>query len=650
MNFNMLTSKFMNIFLLTAILLMVNLPFSAPEAYALKAGDSIHSYFLAYAKVLGAKLNADRLNLLNDLVEKLRAAPSLPAIKEAVLPLVENSVSTSQSTPIKELLAECLALRAKTELRDRPERALEDSQDALRLSPSNPEIRLYRALVLEKVGKKREAMQELDKAVNLKPSWYKLFEERARLLRENGMVEAANSDSKLAATLRASEKAKTTELSKQAFEGNNHEARMEALQRLLKLYPRNTRYIALYSQMLLENLDHEAAIAWAEYAKALDPSECLVYNIIAIALIDTSRSAQALKVADEGVRLFPYSPVTLTNRAYVLHQMGENKKALLDINRAIEKHPSYGSAYMIRSKIAIALNLGETAISDAATYCRYEPKNPDAFVQLASILTGKGRLEEAYKLLSEKLNLSAEGTSSRFNMHLVLGKTASILGKRQIARRHFEAANKTTTLAGYANKEITVCKDYQDMAIQYSYILIPRRVANLEDLESLSQFGYQNSPEHEQATYLNALVLMCRGEYAKASSLFTRICEKREWQGRVSCHAGLLAFLCLERAGNLKLGKVVLEKLQKDTNLSRSNRALIAFFLGQSSLSECLSKAGNRATEIRAKTLVAFHLASQKNTKEAVPLLLEVKEREENYIDESLIAVYELKRLALSKP
>lgn len=305
---------------------------------------------------------------------------------------------------------------------------------------------------------------------------------------------------------------------------------------------------------------------------------------------------------------------------------------------------------MVRSKITIALSRGESELSDAIAFCKYCPKEPNAFVQLASVLAGKGHLWQAYKLLSEKLNLSTDGTSSRFNMQLVLGKTAFLLGKRPLARSHFEAANKITSLADYASKELSVAKTYQGVAIQNSYTLLPRRVANLDDLESLSKFGIQNSTENEQAVYLHALILMCKGEYAEASNSFISICKKRQWQGRVSAHSGILAFLCLERTEKFKLGKEVLEKILRDTSLSRSNKALIAFFLGQASAPECLSQAGNKTTEMRAKALVAFHLVSQKNTKEALPLLLAVKEREENYIDESLIAVCEIERLAASRP
>jgi len=629
-----------------SIILPVIASLSAIEVFALRQSDAINPYLLDYAKVLGAHDYEKSSKLLTVLIAKLRRAKTVAAMDDPVVPLLDNAVAQTKRAPLKEMLAETLALRARIKVKDSITSALTDTEEALELSPENPEIRLCRALALHRSGKKEEALKEIDRAISLKPSWHKPFEERALILRESGITERANIDASLAAKLLVKEQEQSAEIRKQITSSKTFQARLEAAQRLVALDPRSAASLALYSQYCLEKQDYESAIAWAELAKTIKPSEYVVYNVIGIALIDSGRGGKkALQVADEGVSRFPDSPVTLTNRAAILFKLGEPERALLDVNRALQIMPSFGSAYFIRSMIYANLNRGDESISDARVYLKYAPKSLDAYQHMASLLAGRGKLVEAYKLLSENLHISGDCTSSRFNMELLMGKICSLQGDHLSARKHFAAANKISNLAKFVGLRLSRSKNYYEEASQSSYMFVPNKCCSLDTLESLSLFGLTVSPGHHQANYLRALVLMCRGKSLEASSLFLNICEERHWQGHLACQSAILAFLCLERAGKIEQGQELLYRIRKVDKMSYYHKKLLALFLGEISQNECLRKSNNRLSDIRTQALIAFHLASNHNTNEALPLLSAVTAEGEVLMDESLIAASEERRL-----
>jgi tetratricopeptide (TPR) repeat protein len=622
------------------------MPFCALKSYAIKESDSIHTYFLEYAKVFAANDKSQSSKVLTVLIGKLRRAEPLAAITDPVVPLLDNSVSLTKTAPLKELLAESLAQRAR--IRGSTQSALADSLEAIELSPQNAEIRIYRALALHKSGNSAEAIEELNKAIDLKPDWYKPYEERQRIFKELGSQNLADLDSRKASLLLALQKEQVAKLQKQMSLGKTFQFRFEASQKLLSIAPRNSKFLVDYSQYLLEKQDYESAIAWAEYAMTIEPREYEVYNVIGVALQETNRINRASQIADQAVRAFPNSPVTLTNRALFLYRQKEPARALKDVNRALQIEPSFASAYMIRSMIYIALNDGDKALSDARYFLRLRPNNLMAYERLASQLAGRGELAEAYKLLSENLHVHNDGPTTRFNVELLMGKISFLQGDRPRARRHFEEANKISNLAESTDSRLSMTKSFEEDAIQNSYLLVPKTFCSPKSLESVASFGLAMSPEASQANYLRALALMCEGKCLQASSIFLNICDKRKWRGRVACQSAVLAFLCLERTGNIKQAKEVLERIRKSPQKSNYHKNLIELFTGNIPQQECIRRAAYRLTAIRTKALIAYHQASNKKTDEALRLLSAVKAEEEVFIDESMIAVSELSRLTNS--
>lgn len=123
---------------------------------------------------------------------------------------------------------------------------------------------------------------------------------------------------------------------------------------------------------------------------------------------DESRRDEAIKVAEDAVKLAPESPVAFLNLASALALNKQHERAAVELKRALEIAPDFQDA-----RAALAANFKvsgrlEEAEQEYRALVKTEPENPATLLELAAFLIEEGKRDEGKQLIDKVLDLNPD--------------------------------------------------------------------------------------------------------------------------------------------------------------------------------------------------------------------------------------------------
>jgi tetratricopeptide (TPR) repeat protein len=148
---------------------------------------------------------------------------------------------------------------------------------------------------------------------------------------------------------------------------------------------RKTRAVMLCGRgaVWAEKKDFDRAIADYSTAVELDPSEGIVHQLRANALIWKQKYDQAIDDLDEAIALRPEDAALYYDRGRAWHEKRGYDKAIDDFSHAIVLRPYYTLAFVSRGATWSAKKAYDRALADFNTAIRLEPNHPRGYIARA---------------------------------------------------------------------------------------------------------------------------------------------------------------------------------------------------------------------------------------------------------------------------
>jgi len=219
---------------------------------------------------------------------------------------------------------------------------------------------------------------------------------------------------------------------------------MEHLNRALQLDPGHTEALSARVWRNMELKDFQAALADADRFTTARPRSATGPLRKAVAYYKLHDGRRALAEVEKAIEINPDYLFNYLVRAGVHAAMfWDQEKALADSSRAIEVAPDNAFLYRRRAQVHLWMGRAKEALADAR---RARELNPDAPLASISLEVDAnlqlGREEEARKLLDDLLNISEEWSNTekragvhrtRMDAYLQLGDHAAALGEAEKA-------------------------------------------------------------------------------------------------------------------------------------------------------------------------------------------------------------------------
>ena len=192
-----------------------------------------------------------------------------------------------------------------------------------------------RGLAFKDMGSYERAVEDYDKAIALKPSFYQAFANRGIAFKNMGRYERAVEDYDKAIAL-------------------------------------NPLYVLAYNNrgIAFKNMGrYERAVEDYDKAIALNPLYVLAYNNRGIAFKNMGRYERAVEDYDKAIALNPYFYDAFFNRGLAHEELKQFKKAIDDYGRAITLNRTFTKAYLQRGMLCFRMGLKHEALFDFRNAC-----------------------------------------------------------------------------------------------------------------------------------------------------------------------------------------------------------------------------------------------------------------------------------------
>ena len=248
--------------------------------------------------------------------------------------------------------------QGRVDMEGAPDRALSSFERALVLDPAEPMAHYCRALILEQLGRREEALADLSAYIERIPGWAGAHVKRAELLSALGRDTEALADYSRAIQLEASLEAHWGRATCRWATG-----------------------------------DHEGALADYRACEphTQDPEQrALLLRGEVHLLIELDRPAEALAAARQALRLKPDDLDSLSVLATTLRATGEEDEARALLQALARKQAVTVDELLTRGHAHLALGDRASAMADAKTALELDPRSSSALTRLALLSLSDG--------------------------------------------------------------------------------------------------------------------------------------------------------------------------------------------------------------------------------------------------------------------
>jgi tetratricopeptide (TPR) repeat protein len=244
------------------------------------------------------------------------------------------------------------------------DKALQNLNCAIELRPSYVPAITQRSITYREMERYEEALQDFNRAIELdsKDTW--LIAQRGITYREMERYEEALQDFNRAIELDSKDTWLIAQRGITYREMERYEEALQDFNRAIELDSKDTWLIAQRGITYREMERYEEALQ--DFNRAIELNSKDVFAIAArgITYSDMERYEEALQDFNRAIGIDPKYTFLLTQRSRLYLDIGWHEEALQDLNRAIEIDPNYSYAFVERSRIYRFLRQDKEALQD----------------------------------------------------------------------------------------------------------------------------------------------------------------------------------------------------------------------------------------------------------------------------------------------
>ena len=262
--------------------------------------------------------------------------------------------------------------------------AIEDYDKAIQLKPDYAEAYNNRGLMKHELGEHGAALSDLNNAIQLKPNLSVAYNNRGLAKQALGELHSAITDYDKAIQLKDND----------AVVYNSRGSAKRALG------------------------DHFAALADHDKAIQLKPDYAEAYNERGYTRHELGEHEAALADHDKAIHLKPDFAVAYNNRGFVKYELGDHFAALANYDTAIQLKPDYPNSYNNRGLVKIHLNQHGAAIADYDKAIQLKPDYADAYFNRGASYSYLGLHREALQDFLIALRLATQTGDTALKTHI----------------------------------------------------------------------------------------------------------------------------------------------------------------------------------------------------------------------------------------
>ena len=275
----------------------------------------------------------------------------------------------------------------------KPELALKDFGEAVRLQPYYHRSFVWRGGLLRKLGRFEEALADLDRALAMDPHYSLTYWERSLARRGMGDLVGAAFDLDRAYLLDARYHwAFKTGGAPTPEEMEKGIARLTAA---IKKNPTVPSLLVWRGAIKLQRWDRSGAILDFERAAELDPHHALAHGWAARALLESGRPAAAVERARRALALEPRFWIARQWLAESLRAVGKKAEAKRVLARTLKEKKTTPWAHYLLARFAVEEKKPALAEKELETALLLDGKYPEAYLLLAQVRLERGDAEGA---------------------------------------------------------------------------------------------------------------------------------------------------------------------------------------------------------------------------------------------------------------
>ena len=330
-----------------------------------------------------------------------------------------------------------------------------DFNTAIRFSPNNASIYMWRGIVRNELGQHVAAIADLDTAIRLEPDFAFAYNYRGNARSSLGQHDAAIADYDTAIRLAPHFALSYSHRAWIKTELGQYEDAIADCDKAIHLEPNSVP--AYYTRGFIKGkLDlYKDATADFDTAIRLAPHFALSYSYRGLAKYMRSQHATAIADLDTAINLAPDNAEVYYNRAWIKTELGQYGDAIADFDAVIRLEPDNADAYLNRGLAKGKLKRHAAAIKDYDTVIRLNPNNTnkaDAYNNRGLAKASLGQYIAAIKDYDIAIHLESDFSWPYYNR----GLAKYNLGQTRQAKQDFQMALKLAERAGDEDFKIRV--------------------------------------------------------------------------------------------------------------------------------------------------------------------------------------------------
>lgn len=180
---------------------------------------------------------------------------------------------------------------------------------------------------------------------------------------------------------------------------------LEILEKVLEQEPKRGDFLFLKGKALLKFHEYEEGLEEFERARFLSPKNPEILLKIGYALSKLNRFAEAVKAYDKAIELRPENPRALANKGFILIMAGKYEEALEFYNGLICLNPFNPMLWSKKGAILTKMHRSDEALRAVDQALEIAPYDSETLFTKGYIYSKNGRHEEALKYFDRVLEL-----------------------------------------------------------------------------------------------------------------------------------------------------------------------------------------------------------------------------------------------------
>ncbi len=304
-------------------------------------------------------------------------------------------------------------IKARIELaQGEKDKAIENLKKAIELKPSFTEAIKTLASIYDQSGNYQKEQQLYEDILKKDPSNISALEMLGKLFSKLGLSYKASDVYQKLLKLDPKNRFYQYEYAVSLLQSMRYKEATKILKNLYKQHPNNKTIGYLYGLALEASHDDVGALSVYKHVLRLDPKNPKLYERIASILVDEGKYAEATPYIEKGLKLNPFSAKLYIFKALILANQKHYITAKSFADQSIKLDPHDYRSYFIRAMIEDKLHRIDDEIKDLKKVVELEPKNAEMLNYLGyTMLLYKKDIKQGLDYVKKAIALSPKNPS-----------------------------------------------------------------------------------------------------------------------------------------------------------------------------------------------------------------------------------------------